>query len=116
MSRRLKLEAWLHARREAWRAAVVKGPVTGFAFEFVSFGVKQAWCCLFGGLMLALLVGGAGWLWGGLRGAVAVKVLHDLISAVTVIVSYRPVRNNAGGRAATGMMPRKTGLGSISSM
>jgi uncharacterized membrane protein YoaT (DUF817 family) len=57
MSRRLKLEAWLHARREAWRAAFVRGSVTGFIFEFVSFGVKQGWACLFGGLMLALLVG-----------------------------------------------------------
>jgi uncharacterized membrane protein YoaT (DUF817 family) len=57
MSRRLKLEAWLHARREAWRAAFVRGPVTGFLFEFVSFGVKQGWACLFGGLMLALLIG-----------------------------------------------------------
>jgi uncharacterized membrane protein YoaT (DUF817 family) len=35
----------------------VKGPVTGFLFEFVSFGVKQGWACLFGGLMLALLLG-----------------------------------------------------------
>lgn len=57
MSRRLKLEAWLHARREAWRAAFVRGPATRFLFEFVSFGVKQAWACLFGGLMLALLMG-----------------------------------------------------------
>lgn len=57
MSRRLKMEAWLHARREAWRAAFVRGKVTGFLFEFVSFGVKQAWSCLFGGLMLALLLG-----------------------------------------------------------
>lgn len=57
MSRRLQLEAWLHARREAWRAAFVRGPATGFLFEFVSFGVKQAWACLFGGLMLAVLVG-----------------------------------------------------------
>ena len=57
MSRRLKLERWLHARREAWREAFVKGPVTSFTFEFVSFGVKQAWACLFGSLMLALLVG-----------------------------------------------------------
>lgn len=54
---RLKLELWLHARREAWRAAFVRGTVTGFLFEFVSFGVKQAWACLFGGLMLALLLG-----------------------------------------------------------
>ena len=56
-SQRLKLEHWLHARREAWRAAFVRGSVTGFLFEFVSFGVKQAWACLFGGLMLALLLG-----------------------------------------------------------
>ncbi|MEZ6028382.1 MAG: DUF817 domain-containing protein [Hyphomonadaceae bacterium] len=56
MSRRLKMEAWLHARREAWRAAFVRGPATGFLFEFISFGVKQAWSCLFGGLMLALLL------------------------------------------------------------
>ncbi len=56
MSRRLKMEAWLHARREAWRAAFVRGWLTGFLFEFVSFGVKQAWACLFGGLMLALLL------------------------------------------------------------
>lgn len=57
MSHRLKLEAWLHARREAWRAAFVRGWFTGFLFEFVSFGVKQAWACLFGGLMLAVLLG-----------------------------------------------------------
>ncbi len=34
----------------------MRGPVTLFAFEFVSFGVKQAWACLFGGLMLGLLL------------------------------------------------------------
>jgi branched-chain amino acid transport system permease protein len=34
-------------------------------------------------VMLALVIGGAGWLWGGLVGAVAFKVLHDLISSVT---------------------------------
>ncbi len=34
-------------------------------------------------VMLALVIGGAGWLWGGLVGALAFKVLHDLISSVT---------------------------------
>ncbi len=34
-------------------------------------------------VMLALVIGGAGWLWGGLIGAIAFKVLHDLISAFT---------------------------------
>jgi uncharacterized membrane protein YoaT (DUF817 family) len=57
MSYRLKFERWLHARREAWRAAFVRGPATGFLFEFVSFGIKQGWACLFGGLMLTVLLG-----------------------------------------------------------
>ena len=34
-------------------------------------------------VMLALVIGGAGWLWGGLLGAVAFKVLHDVLSAFT---------------------------------
>ena len=34
-------------------------------------------------VMLALIIGGAGWLWGGIIGAIAFKVLHDLISAAT---------------------------------
>lgn len=34
-------------------------------------------------VMLALIIGGAGWLWGGLVGAVAFKVLHDLLSSFT---------------------------------
>ena len=43
MSQRLELELWLHDRREAWRAAFVRATITGFLFEFVSLGVKQAW-------------------------------------------------------------------------
>jgi branched-chain amino acid transport system permease protein len=34
-------------------------------------------------VMLALVIGGAGWLWGGLVGAVAFKVMHDVISSFT---------------------------------
>jgi len=34
-------------------------------------------------VMLALVIGGAGWLWGGLIGAIGFKVMHDLLSAVT---------------------------------
>jgi uncharacterized membrane protein YoaT (DUF817 family) len=33
-----------------------KGRFAAFAYEFVRFGVKQGWACLFGGLMLALLL------------------------------------------------------------
>jgi uncharacterized membrane protein YoaT (DUF817 family) len=32
-------------------------PATAFIYEFVRFGVKQAWACLFGGAIVALLVG-----------------------------------------------------------
>ncbi len=48
--------AILHERREAFRQAFVKGPWTQGLFEFLAFGIKQAWACLFGGLMLALLL------------------------------------------------------------
>jgi branched-chain amino acid transport system permease protein len=34
-------------------------------------------------VMLALIIGGAGWLWGGLIGAIDFKLLHDLLSAWT---------------------------------
>jgi branched-chain amino acid transport system permease protein len=34
-------------------------------------------------VMLALVIGGAGWLWGGLIGAIAFKLMHDVISAWT---------------------------------
>jgi len=34
-------------------------------------------------VMLALVIGAAGWLWGGLIGAVAFKVMHDLLSEIT---------------------------------
>jgi uncharacterized membrane protein YoaT (DUF817 family) len=35
------------AERGRWR---------GYAYEFLLFGLKQAWACLFGGAMLALLI------------------------------------------------------------
>ncbi len=34
-------------------------------------------------VMLALIIGGAGWLWGGIIGAVAFKLMHDALSAIT---------------------------------
>lgn len=33
--------------------------------------------------LLAVVIGGAGWLWGGVFGAIAFKLLHDLLSAWT---------------------------------
>ena len=42
------------ARLGAWAD---QRPVTRFLYEFTRFGVKQAWACLFGALLLALLIG-----------------------------------------------------------
>jgi uncharacterized membrane protein YoaT (DUF817 family) len=41
------------ARIGHWAA---KRPATAFAYEFLRFGIKQAWACLFGGAMVGLLV------------------------------------------------------------
>jgi uncharacterized membrane protein YoaT (DUF817 family) len=51
LARFIDWEADLGQRAEA------RGPAAHFAYEFVRFGVKQAWACLFGALLLALLIG-----------------------------------------------------------
>jgi uncharacterized membrane protein YoaT (DUF817 family) len=38
-----------------------QGRWSAFFYEFLWFGIKQGWACLFGGLMLTLLIGT--WLW-----------------------------------------------------
>lgn len=51
-----RLQRRLHDARAALHARWVRGPVSQAAFEFLAFGIKQAWACLFGGAMLALLL------------------------------------------------------------
>jgi uncharacterized membrane protein YoaT (DUF817 family) len=46
-------------RRVARRMAA--RPITAALYEFLRFGMKQAWACLFGGMMLALMVGTYFW-------------------------------------------------------
>lgn len=46
----------LQSYRNLWRERFVRGPWSQGVFEFISFGVKQAWACLFGALMLTLLL------------------------------------------------------------
>ena len=49
-------------RVDALVAARMAGrPWSAFLYEFVRFGIKQAWACLFGGLMVALLIGTHFW-------------------------------------------------------
>ena len=57
-ARRLSgLESRLHLLRASLHARFVRGPWSLAAFEFFAFGIKQAWACLFGALMLVLLLG-----------------------------------------------------------
>ncbi len=51
----------LLARLAGWEArlgegVLQRGRFAGYAYEFFRFGIKQAWACLFGGLLLALIV------------------------------------------------------------
>jgi len=50
-------KTYLHERRTALHVRYVRGWKSQALFEFISFGIKQGWACLFGGLMLAMLVG-----------------------------------------------------------
>ena len=43
----------LHAQARIW---AMGSPWRSALFEFVMFGIKQAWACLYGGTMLALLI------------------------------------------------------------
>ena len=61
----------------AGAAGAVLAQTTGFASLDVLEFHRSA------DVMLALVTGGAGWLWGGLVGAIAFKVLHDVISSFT---------------------------------
>jgi uncharacterized membrane protein YoaT (DUF817 family) len=45
-------------RIAAWAG---KRPATTFIYEFVRFGLKQGWACLFGGTMVALLIATSLW-------------------------------------------------------
>jgi uncharacterized membrane protein YoaT (DUF817 family) len=55
----LPLERWGRERLEALRRVAQDRRSTRWGFEFLMFGFKQGWACLFGGLMLALLLGSA---------------------------------------------------------
>lgn len=52
----VRLQTRLHDARTALHARWVGGVWSQAAFEFIAFGIKQAFACLFGGAMLALLL------------------------------------------------------------
>ena len=51
------LAGFVAAERRLGERAQAIGRLPAFAYEFVRFGVKQGWACLFGGLICALLIG-----------------------------------------------------------
>jgi uncharacterized membrane protein YoaT (DUF817 family) len=56
------LEAWIDDRAHAVLRRLPQTGFAGGAVEFVVFGLKQGWACLFGGMMLALIMA-SGWWW-----------------------------------------------------
>jgi uncharacterized membrane protein YoaT (DUF817 family) len=56
MSLRDRLKTDVAALDAAVRPWAAGSKLNGWAYEFLLFGLKQGWACLFGGLMLALLV------------------------------------------------------------
>jgi len=57
MSLKDKIKAQV-ARFDAWaRPWAERSKWQGWAYEFLLFGLRQAWACLFGGAMIALLIG-----------------------------------------------------------
>lgn len=50
------LARFIAAEQALGERAEAHGILAHFAYEFVRFGIKQGWACLFGGVMLALLI------------------------------------------------------------
>lgn len=57
MKRFTSLEARIDAAAHAVLDRLPKSGLSGALVEFIVFGLKQAWACLFGGAMLALIIG-----------------------------------------------------------
>jgi uncharacterized membrane protein YoaT (DUF817 family) len=66
------------ARLGRWAA---QRPARAAVYEFVRFGMKQGWACLFGGLMLALLIGTHLWY---PRGAALARYDFLFLAAVAI--------------------------------
>ncbi len=54
--RRLPLETWGRHWLGRLQTAADRAAWSRYGFEFLMFGIKQGWACLFGGAMLALLL------------------------------------------------------------
>jgi len=50
------LARYIEAERRFAASMMARGRASAFLYEFLRFGMKQAWACLFGGIMVALLL------------------------------------------------------------
>ena len=61
----MSLKDWIKSRVAAMDLAVrpwaARSRLNAFAYEFLLFGLKQAWACLYGGAMVALLIASHFW-------------------------------------------------------
>lgn len=61
----MSLKDWIKGRVAAMDAAVrpwaARSRLNAFLYEFLLFGLKQAWACLYGGAMVAALIGTSLW-------------------------------------------------------
>ncbi|MCI3132950.1 DUF817 domain-containing protein [Phenylobacterium aquaticum] len=61
----MSLKDWIKGRVAAFDAAArpwaLRSRLNAFLYEFLLFGLKQAWACLFGGAMVAALIGTHFW-------------------------------------------------------
>ncbi|CAN5147289.1 DUF817 domain-containing protein [soil metagenome] len=55
------LRAFIAGEARLGAAFAARGPVAAGVYEFLRFGVKQGWACLFGGIFVGLIL--ATWLW-----------------------------------------------------
>src|SRR5215212_6118933 len=51
------LGRFVEAEKRLGLRAQAQGPWGAYLYEFLRFGIKEGWACLFGGLMCALLIG-----------------------------------------------------------
>ncbi|MGO4572861.1 DUF817 domain-containing protein [Microvirga sp. 2TAF3] len=50
------IERFIELEERIGRAAAARGAVASGCYEFLRFGIKEGWACLFGGAMCALLI------------------------------------------------------------
>ena len=102
MERRSAAQGWRalrglveqEARLAAWPG---RRHFTTFLYEFTRFGIKQACACVFGGIMLALLLGTRRW-----YPADAMLARYDFLTIVAVLVQV--------GMPATGLETREEAM------